>query len=192
MSRIFAAIFFFIGVIAWNGETLKAQINPTPVNFIEPGYQVAMVFDEPLHFIEIEIGKQQISGWSYGGVIQFAVSDVSRESADTRESINSMWYTGMRLQYSRMMNLQFGYFAGVTGGIGGVDLREVEGLQNGISRMSDEGGTILVLRPEVGIRIQWTRNTRVNIGANMLYAPILGGQALVGVPAARLGIRFGE
>ncbi len=180
-------------MLLFQSADLSAQINDTPVNFIEPGYQMSVIFDEPMHFLEIETGKNRVSGWSYGAVLQFGVSDVKRESNDVRETINRLWYTGIRLNYSRMLTIRHGYYAGLTTGLGGVNLRVVEGLENGISNMSNDGGMMIVFRPEVGFRVQFSYRTRMHIGTNMLYAPLLsGGRALTGIPAFRIGFRFGE
>lgn len=168
-------------------DYLVAQGQTSLSNYFEPGYQVTALLNSPASFIEFEAGRQLPSGFSFGAIVHFMVSDISRSSQNQTESMSSLWYAGTRLQYSSEIRSGISLYGGSTFGLGTTNHRKDE------FDLSTEGGFVIGVRPEIGTRFTLTNVLRMNVGVNLFYGHIVSrSESLLGIPALRIGFRLGR
>jgi hypothetical protein len=167
-------------------QPLNAQSQNEASNYIEPGYQLTPLFGSAGNFIELEAGRQLSGGFSFGGVVHFLVSDISRTTSNRIEGMSSLWYVGPRIQYSSEFNGKLSLYGGSTFGVGSTDYQESAFDQ------STTGGFLIGVRPEVGVRYQLSDILRINLGANVFYGNIISRSSITGAPALRVGFRLGR
>ncbi|MEX0721265.1 MAG: hypothetical protein WD059_11395 [Balneolaceae bacterium] len=169
-------------------KTLDTKLLPLPKVYrcIKEKSETALL-GNPASFIEFEAGRQLSSGFSFGAIVHFMVSDINRSSQNQTESMSSLWYAGTRLQYGAEIRSGISLYGGSTFGIGITNHRKDE------FDLSTEGGFVIGIRPEIGTRITLTDVIRINVGINVFYGQIVTrSESLLGIPALRIGFRLGR
>lgn len=182
--KTLSALLFIAFFTIW--QPFIAHSQNTSYNYFEPGYQITPLLGGAGSFIEIEAGRQLSGGFSFGGVIHFLVSDISKTSGNQNESMSSLWYAGPRLQYSSELNESVHLYGGSTIGVGSTNYQETE------FDLSSSGGLLIGVRPEAGIRYQISDMLRINLGVNVFYGNIISRSNITSAPALRIGFRLGR
>lgn len=183
MKKIISLFVIFTTITV---HQLFAQNQDTSYNYFEPGYQVTQILGSAASFIEVEAGRQLPEGLSYGIVVHFLISNINKTSGNLSQSINSLWYAGPRFQYSKYMKPKLSLYGGSVVGLGFTDYVEAE------FGTSIEGGFLIGIRPELGIRYEVSDLIRLNIGTNFFYGYIASRDNIFGAPSLRIGFRLGR
>ena len=177
-------LFFFLGKMAY------AQEHKSSWNYFEPGFQISSLLDDRASFIEFEAGRQFSSGFSIGGAIHYMASDIEKRSLTQTETITSLLYGGINVQYTSEIRNRISLYgrAIIGAGFSNYHVRVPDYPEPFYNTTSPRPQAMIVLKPEFGTQYRISDVIQFNLGMNVLYGHIFEqNYNLTALPSIRVG-----
>lgn len=177
------------------GKMVYAQEHKSSWNYFEPGFQITSLLDGRAYFYEFEAGRQFTGGFSIGGAFHIMASDVEKRSLTQTETITSLWYGGINVQYtSEIRNRLSLYGRAITGvGFSNYHVRVPDYPEPFYNTTAPRHQFMMVLKPELGTQYRISDVVQINLGVNVLYGHIFEqNHYFTALPSIRTGLRLGK
>jgi len=172
-----------------------AQEHKSSWNYFEPGFQISSLLYNRVSFIEFEAGRQFSSGFSIGGVFHYMASDVEKRTLPKTETITSLWYGGVNIQYTSKIRNNISVYGRSISGVGfsNYHVRVPDYPEPFYNTTSPMPQAMIVLKPEFGTQYRISDVVQFNLGMNVLYGHIFEqNHNLTALPSIRAGLRIGK